>query len=81
MNSGAKHGHSPALARASRNNGFLEVPQDLQPPHLGPQSFQALCLAAMEESVSGDKEAPVTEMMCRVQEPEKGKVCFGDHRP
>lgn len=81
MNSGSKYGHSPALPKASRNNGFLEVPQDPQPPHMGPQSFHTHCLAAMEESVNGDKEAPAAEMMCKVQEPEKGTVCFGDHRP
>ena len=81
MNSGAKYGRSPTRPRASRNSGFLEVLRDLQPPHMGPQSFHAHCLAVMEESVNEDKEAPVAEMMCRVQEPEKGKVYFGDHRP
>lgn len=48
---------------------------------MGPQSFQVHCSAMIEASVSGVKEGPVTEMLCKVQEPEKGKICSGNCRP
>ncbi|XP_028341488.1 collagen alpha-1(XXVI) chain, partial [Physeter macrocephalus] len=48
---------------------------------MGPQSFQVHCSAVIEASVSGIKEGPVTELMCKVQEPEKAKVRPGNCRP